>query len=364
MERKGPADLLLFFITLVLLAIGLIMVLSASSYDAMLHYDTALYYFKRQVIFMVLGFVFLFIMMHVHVNFVKAIAIPVFILCILALIAVMIPGIGIEVNGARRWLGTRSIRIAPAEVVKPVIVVIFAKWLNWLGTKNLQTGKGFFYTLCLLVIVPMLIVKEDLGTAITIAGALVCMMIAAGVPWRYLGVCVVGGVGAVIAMIVAAPYRMKRLTAFVNPFADPLDTGYQVVQSLYALGSGWLFGVGLGASRQKLLHLPERHTDFIFSIIGEELGFVGAAFVILLFALFIWRGFYIALHLEDRFKALTAFGLTAVIGIQAMINIGVAVGAMPVTGITLPFISYGGSSLSFMMATVGFLLNLSRYMKR
>ena len=136
------------------------------------------------------------------------------------------------------------------------------------------------------------------------------------------------------------------------------------MQSLYALGSGWLFGVGLGASRQKLLHLPERHTDFIFSIIGEELGFVGAAFVILLFAMFIWRGFYIALNLEDKFKSLTAFGLTAVIGIQAMINIGVAVGAMPVTGITLPFISYGGTSLTFMMATVGFLLNLSRYMKR
>jgi cell division protein FtsW len=172
------------------------------------------------------------------------------------------------------------------------------------------------------------------------------------------------GLSGVVAMIAYKPYRLKRITAFIDPFADPLGTGYQVVQSLYAIGSGWLFGVGLGASRQKLLYLPERHTDFIFSIIGEELGFVGAAFVILLFAMFIWRGFYIAVHLDDKFKSLTAFGLTAVIGIQALINIGVAVGAMPVTGITLPFISYGGTSLSFMLATVGFLLNMSRYMRR
>ena len=230
--------------------------------------------------------------------------------------------------------------------------------------QHLQTVKGFFYTLIVLAIIPGLVVIEDLGTAIAIAGALVCMMIAAEVPWRYL-LCTMGmGLAGAAAMIAVKPYRLKRITIWLDPFSDPLNSGFQAVQSLYAIGSGWLFGVGLGASRQKLLYLPERHTDFIFSIIAEELGFVGATFVILLFAMFIWRGFYIAVHLEDKFKSLTAFGLTAVIGIQAMINIGVAVGALPVTGITLPFISYGGTSLSFMLATVGFLLNMSRYMKR
>lgn len=362
MERKGSADLLLFFITLVLLAIGLIMVLSASSYDALLHNEDALYYFKRQFLFMLIGFVGMFIMMNINPEFVKRIAIPMFIICVVMLI--LVPIVGVEVNGAKRWLGTTSVRFAPAEIAKPVVIVVFAMWLSSLNKKHLQTIKGFLYTLFVMAIIPGLVVIEDLGTAIAIAGALGCMMIAAEVPWRYLGTLAGLGIAGVVAMIIAKPYRIKRITAFLDPFADPLDTGYQVVQSLYAIGSGWLFGVGLGASRQKLLYLPERHTDFIFSIIGEELGFVGAAFVILLFAMFIWRGFYIAIHLEDKFKSLTAFGLTSVIGIQAMINIGVAVGAMPVTGITLPFISYGGTSLSFMLATVGFLLNMSRYVKR
>lgn len=363
MERKGPADLLLFFITLVLLSIGLIMVLSASSYDALLHNGDALFYFKRQLIFMMLGFVGMFIMMNISPNFVKSVAVPALLICVVMLI--LVPFIGVEVNGARRWLGTQSVRFAPAEVAKPVVIVFFAMWLTSLGRKNLQTMKGFLWTIAILGFISGLIVLavKDLGTAITVAGALVCMMIAAEVPWKYLVTCCLMGLAGVIGMIVAEPYRINRIKSFINPFADLAGGGYQAVQSLYALGSGSLFGVGLGASRQKLLHLPEQHTDFIFSIIGEELGFVGAGFVILLFAMFIWRGFYIAVHLEDKFKSLTAFGLTAVIGIQAVINIAVAVGAFPVTGIPLPFISYGGTSLTFMMATVGFLLNLSRYMK-
>lgn len=362
MERKGPADLLLFFITLVLLAIGLIMVLSSSSYDALLHNGDALFYFKRQLVFMVIGFIGMFIMMNINPEFVKKVAVPFFIICVVMLI--LVPFIGVSVNGSKRWLGTQSMRFAPAEIAKPVVIVVFSMWLSSLNKRHLQTIKGFIYTLIVMAIIPGLVVIEDLGTAIAIAGALGCMMIAAEVPWRYLFSLIGLGLAGVGTMIAIEPYRIKRITAFLDPFADPLNAGYQAVQSLYAIGSGWLLGVGLGASRQKLLYLPERHTDFIFAIIGEELGFVGAAFVILLFALFIWRGFYIAIHLEDKFKSLTAFGLTAVIGIQAMINIGVAVGAMPVTGITLPFISYGGTSLSFMLATVGFLLNMSRYIKR
>lgn len=362
MERRGPADLLLFFITLMLLAIGLIMVLSASSYRALLEYDDALFFFKRQCIFVVIGFFLMFIMMNISPKFVRSLAGPAMIACIVML--VLVPIIGVEVNGSKRWLGTQSVRFAPAEIAKPVVIVFFAIWLSSFQAKYLQTFKGFFCTLMLLAVIPGLVVIEDLGTAIAIAGALVCMMIAAEVPWRYLAGTMGLGLAGVAAMIAIKPYRLKRVLVWLDPFSDPLDSGFQAVQSLYAIGSGWLFGVGLGASRQKLMFLPEGHTDFIFSIIAEELGFVGAVFVIMLFAMFIWRGFYIAVHLEDKFKSLTAFGLTAVIGIQAMINIGVAVGAMPVTGITLPFISYGGTSLSFMMATVGFLLNMSRYMKR
>ena len=248
MERRGPADLLLFFITLVLLAVGLIMVLSASSYDAMLTYGDALFYFKRQFLFMIFGFFAMFIMMNISPAFVKRMAIPFMIACIIML--ALVPFIGIEVNGARRWLGTQSVRFAPAEIAKPVVIVFFAMWLTSLGKKNLQTFKGFFYTLVVLAIIPGLVVIEDLGTAISIAGALVCMMIAAEVPWKYLGGTVAAGVAGVVAMIAVKPYRINRILVWLDPFSDPLGNGYQAVQSLYALGSGGLCGVGLGASRQ------------------------------------------------------------------------------------------------------------------
>ena len=362
MEKKNQPDLVLFFVTLMLLIIGLIMVLSASSYEAMLDYNDALHFFKRQAAFMAMGFIPMFIMMNIKIDTVKQLAFPV--LGVVVILLLLLPTFGVDVNGAVRWYRVGPIQFGPAEMAKPVMIVFFAMWLTALGKKNLRTFKGFFITLLVLAVVPALIVKEDLGTAVCIAGALTCMMIVAEVPWRYLAALVVLAVGGVAAMIYAAPYRINRIISFLDPFADPLGGGYQVVQSLYAIGSGSLFGVGLGASRQKLMHLPEMHTDFIFSIIGEELGFLGGGFVILLFAVFICRGFYLSSQMEDKFMAFTTFGLTASIGIQAMINIGVAVGAFPVTGIPLPFISYGGSSLIFMMATVGFLLNLSKYTKK
>ena len=362
MNKKGQPDLLLFFVTLMLLIVGLIMVLSASSYEAMLEYDDALHFFKRQAIFMALGFIPMFFMMNISVDFIKRLAFPALAISIVLLL--LLPIFGVNVNGAVRWYRIGPIQFGPAEMAKPIIIVFFAMWLTALGKKNLRTLKGFIFTLMVLAVVPVLIIEEDLGTAVCIAGAMVCMLIVAEVPWRYLAALCGLAVGAVVAMIYAAPYRINRIISFLDPFADPLNGGYQVVQSLYAIGSGSLFGVGLGASRQKLMHLPEMHTDFIFSIIGEELGFLGAGFVILLFTVFVFRGFYLSTQLEDKFMALTAFGLSASIGIQAMINIGVAVGAFPVTGIPLPFISYGGSSLIFMMATVGFLLNLSRYARK
>ncbi len=361
MNKKGQPDLLLFFVTLVLLIIGLVMVLSASSYEALIEFDDALHYFIRQAGFMAFGFFVMFLMTFLHVPFVKKLAFPALAIAIFLLL--MLPFFGVSVGGAVRWYQVGPVRFNPAEMAKPIVIVFFAMWLTALGKKNLQGLKGFLFTLLVLAVVPALVIKEDLGTAVCIAGAMVCMLIVAEVPWRYLLGLIVLAIGAVAAMIAVAPYRINRLISFVDPFADPLGGGYQVVQSLYAIGSGSLFGVGLGASRQKLMHLPEMHTDFIFSIIGEELGFVGAGFVILLFTIFVCRGFYIASRLEDKFMVLTVFGLTASIGIQAIINIGVAVGAMPVTGIPLPFISYGGSSLVFMMATVGFILNLSRFMK-
>jgi cell division protein FtsW len=202
--------------------------------------------------------------------------------------------------------------------------------------------------------------QPDLGTTLVIAATTFFMLIAAGARIGHILALAGAGLGLVVAAIAAAPYRMQRIFAFLDPWADPLGKGYQTIQALLALGPGGLFGLGLGQSRQKFLYLPENHTDFIFAMIGEELGFIGASLVIILFFLFAWRGFRVAMRATDGFAGFLAVGLTAMVSIQAMINMGVVSGVLPVTGITLPFISYGGTSLVFTMLGVGVLLNISR----
>ncbi|MDD4334840.1 MAG: FtsW/RodA/SpoVE family cell cycle protein, partial [Desulfotomaculaceae bacterium] len=206
-----------------------------------------------------------------------------------------------------------------------------------------------------------ILLQPDLGTALSLAGIVIVMVFAAGARPTHLGTVVLAGLAAVIPLIALEPYRFKRLMAFLDPWADPQDTGFHIIQGLYAIGSGGLFGLGLGQSKQKFLYLPENHTDFIFAIIGEELGFIGATLVIMLFILFIWRGLKIAIASQDPFASLLATGITAWIGLQAFMNIGVVTGSLPVTGIPLPFISFGGTSLLFTMAAVGILLNISRF---
>ena len=360
--KKGQPDHMLFYITLLLLTIGIIMVLSSSSYQAMLENKDAYFYFKRQFAFAGLGLAAMFVLMYIRPELIERLAFPAMVVVIIMLL--LVPFIGIEVKGAKRWLGiSQNIRFSPAEMAKPITIICFAIWLKALG-KNLQTLKGFAVSVFFLAIMPLLIFQQDLGTAIVVAGTLFCMMIAAQARWLHLIGLGMIGVAGVVAAIAMKPYRIQRITGFLRPFENITESGWQLVQSLYALGSGWLFGVGLGDSRQKLLYLPERHTDFIFAIIGEELGFVGASLVVLLFALFIWRGFWIAMRIDDEQKSYIAFGLTCCVGIQALVNLGVVVGVLPVTGITLPFISYGGSSLSIMLASVGYLLNMSRYVKK
>lgn len=359
--KKGQPDLILFFITIFLLTIGVIMVLSASSYSAMIEYKDPYYFFKKQLFYAIVGLLSMFVMIYIKTDFVERVAMPAVVICCIMLVAVMF--VGIDVNGSKRWLGTASFRFAPAEMAKPIMIVCYALWLKMLG-KNIVTLKGFAVSMFFLALIPVLIVKEDLGTAVALAGALFCMTIVAGAKWLHLISMGIIGVSGIVVFITTVGYRMDRIEGFLDPFGHAQGAGWQLVQSLYALGSGWLFGVGLGNSRQKLLWLPEEHTDFIFAIIGEELGFVGATMVALLFALFVWRGCWIAINLDDPFKSLVAFGLTASVGIQALINMCVVVGLMPVTGITLPFISYGGTSLVFMLAAVGFLLNMSRYVKK
>ncbi|HOB12163.1 MAG TPA: putative lipid II flippase FtsW [Syntrophomonadaceae bacterium] len=359
--RKGPPDFILFITTLLLVGIGLVMVFSSSAVTSNIWYDDAYFYFKRQLIWALIGIVCMLVVMKLNYLRIKDMAIPLMIVALLCLILVVTP-LGIEAKGATRSLGVGFLRFSPSELAKIAMVMFLAKVME----VNLDSMRSFVkgiipYLILIALVCGLIMLQPDLGTAFAIAGTAFFMMLAAGARWSHLGVIAVSGAGLVAAAIAVAPYRLERFIAFLNPWKYPTDEGFQTIQSLYALGSGGLFGMGLGRSRQKFFYLPEQHTDFIFAILGEELGFLGAFLVICLFLLFAWRGFKIALNAPDTFSSLLATGLTVMVVFQAAINIGVVSGALPVTGITLPFISYGGSSLLFSMIGVGLLLNISRY---
>jgi cell division protein FtsW len=355
--KKGAPDLWMFFTTMFLLAIGIVMVFSASYYDTL--ENDPYFYLRKQLMWAALSFVAMIIMMKIdyfrlkpYINFIFAVA---FILLIIVLFFE-------PVQGSRRWIKLGFINIQPSEIMKLSMVLFLAKELSKVGTriKNLFTGVGPF--LLLLGVVGGLIMQEpDLGTTLAIAGTTGVLLIAAGLRWRHFFVLGLSGFVVVAALILANPNRINRIIGYLDPWSHASKEGYQLINSLYALGSGGLFGMGLGNSRQKLDYLPEQNTDFIYAILGEELGFIGAFLVILLFCLFAWRGYRIALTCPETFGGFLAVGITTMIVLQAFINMGVVTGLLPITGIGLPFISYGGSSLLFSMSGVGILLNISRY---
>ncbi|MDD4802022.1 MAG: putative lipid II flippase FtsW [Syntrophomonas sp.] len=359
--KKGPPDFILFITTLTLVGIGLVMVFSSSAVTASINYDDPYYFFKKQLMWAAISLTVMIAIMKFNFFRLKDFAIPIMVFAVLCLILVITP-LGTEVKGSSRWLGVGWAKFAPSDVAKLAVVMFMAKIMEANLDKISSFTKGVLPFLAILSIISGLImVQPDLGTAFTVAGTVFCLLLVAGAKWSHLGAIALSGLVAVGAAIAVAPYRMERVIAFLDPWKYASDEGFQTIQSLYALGSGGLFGMGLGRSRQKFFYLPEQHTDFIFAILGEELGFIGAGLVVSLFLLFAWRGFKIAINAPDNFSRIMAAGLTIMITLQAAINIGVVSGALPVTGITLPFISYGGSSLLFSMAGVGLLLNISRY---
>lgn len=355
---------MLFITTLALIGIGLVMVFSSSAVTANVRYDDTYYFFKKQILWTFIGLIAMIVIMKINYRHLKSFAIPLMVISLVCLILVVTP-LGIDTKGSSRWLGVGSLSFTPSELAKLGMVMFLAKTLEVNIDKIKSFTSGILPYLLLLGVVCGLIMRQpDLGTAFAIAGTTFFMLLAAGARGSHLTMIGLSGLGVVGALIAVAPYRMERFLAFINPWKYPTDEGFQTIQSLYALGSGGLFGMGLGRSRQKFFYLPEQHTDFIFAILGEELGFIGVFLVISLFLLFAWRGFKIAINAPDTFGSLLAAGITIMIVFQAAINIGVVSGALPVTGITLPFISYGGSSLLFTMAAVGLLLNISRYSNR
>jgi cell division protein FtsW len=338
------------------------MVYSSSAVSANVNFNDSYYFLKRQIIWATLGLIAMFFTMNVDYHIWRRLSKPIMWATLVLLVLVLVPGLGKVVNGARRWLGFGSLYLQPSEIAKLSMVLFCADSLTRNQDKLTSFIKGLVPQLLMLLLVFGLILKEpDLGTALAIGGTVFVLLFTAGAKVAHLASLGIAGVVGIVVAIIFEPYRLKRLLAFSDPWADPLDTGYHIIQSLYAIGSGGLFGVGLGRSREKFLYLPEPHTDFIFAILGEELGFIGTVTVIILFFLFAWRGYRIAISAPDIYGSILAAGLTTMIVVQALMNIAVVTASMPVTGIPLPFISFGGSALIFTLAGVGILINISRY---
>ncbi len=359
-EQSNP-DYILLTVCLLLLSFGLMMILSASAIRAYSVYGDPHYFFQRQLIYAGLGLLSLLFFSRIDYHNYYHHSKKILLVALLLLVLVLIPGIGRKVGGSRRWLSIYIFNFQPAEFAKIAIIIYLAAFIKRKGGKitNFKTGPlpaliivlGFFV---------LLMNQPDMGTALTIFGVAIFMMILGGVLLRQLFLLSLPGALFMLYYINSAHYRLLRVQTFLDPWSDPRGTGYHIIQSLFALGSGGLTGVGPGNSRQKFLYLPEPGTDFIFAIIGEEFGLLGAIFVLFLFALLAYRGTVIALTAPDTFGTLLAAGITVMITLQALINIGAVTSLIPVTGITLPFISYGGSSLIISLSAIGILLNISR----
>ncbi|CAB3392707.1 stage V sporulation protein E [Kyrpidia spormannii] len=363
-DRDRAPDLLLLTVTLLLLGLGVVMVYSASAVLADQRYGDPFYYAKRQLMWAALGVVMMFVMMRLDYRRLRPLAKPVLWLCLLMLVIVLTP-IGAVRGGARAWLGVGTLGIQPSEFAKLGFILFFADWLARPAAKIESFWRGLAPALGLVAVaVGLIMLEPDLGQTVVLVGTMGVLIFVAGARVRHLVALGMSAVPVFAALVAVAPYRLGRVVAFLDPWKYPLTEGYHIIQSLYALGPGGLFGLGLGRSRQKFLYLPEPQTDFIFAILAEELGFIGAATVLLLFAALVWRGIYVAMRAPDGFGSLLATGIVAMIGVQVLINVGVVTGSMPVTGITLPLISYGGSSLVLMLTGIGILLNISRHAVR
>lgn len=352
----------MLIVTFLLLAIGLIMVYSASAIWADYKFQDSFFFAKRQMLFAGVGIAALFFIMNIDYWTWRTWAKIIIIACFILLILVLIPGIGNVRNGSRSWIGVGAFSIQPSEFMKLAMIAFLAKFLSERQKLITSFRKGLFPSLLLVFTAfAMIMLQPDLGTGTVMVGTCLVMIFIAGARISHFLALGLLGAAGFAALILSAPYRIERITSFLDPWKDPLGSGFQMIQSLYAIGPGGLFGLGLGESRQKFFYLPEPQTDFIFAILAEELGFIGGSFIILLFMLLLWRGIRIALGAPDLYGSFLAVGIIAMIAIQVMINIGVVTGLIPVTGITLPFLSYGGSSLTLMLMAIGVLLNISRY---
>lgn len=360
--KKGQIDFYFLITVFALLAFGLIMVMSASSESARNAAYTggdAYYFIKRQLIWAALSVVAMFFFSkfdyHKLVEWSGIMIIGAFVLLLLVLVA------GAEVNGGQRWLRLGPVQFQPSEVAKVSLILYLAGSITK-NKKYIDTfNRGLLPNLIVIgITAALLVVQPHFSATLLIVGVGVVMLFVGGVNWKHLVALAVPVVSLGVILVFGSDYRRARVLSFLDPFADPLGDGYQVIQSLYAIGSGGLFGLGLGQSRQKFLYIPEPQNDFIFSIWCEEFGFIGALVVIFMFAFLVYRGIKIAMNAKDKQGSLVAVGITTLVALQVIMNIAVVTSAMPVTGIPLPFFSYGGTALLIIMSCMGIMLNISK----
>ena len=360
-SKLGSVNPYILYSVLALVAIGIIMVFSASYYDALYKHKDVFYFLKKELTWVPVGLVALVVMMLIDYHLLKKFTVFAYGVTVVALVAVLF--VGSTINGAKRWLNIAGISFQPSELAKYVIVFFLAMMIDKYGKVNRNWKIPLIY-LGSAALFALLVYKENnLSIAAIIMFVAFIMIFVSGMSFKETFALIgIGGVAGTIG-IFSSDYRTERFISFLDPWKYANDEGYQLVHSLYALGSGGLFGVGLGNSKQKALYMPEPHNDFIFSIIGEELGLIGCIFVIAIFVVLIVSGIKVASRAKDRYGKLLATGIISVIAVQAIINIAVVTGSMPVTGVPLPFISYGGTSLVFNLAAMGVLLNISRQCK-
>lgn len=364
-NEKQKADPIILGVVIILLVFGLIMISSAGIAISKERFGDEYHLFRRQLFYGIIpGLICLFVVQKIHYTFWKKIAVPLFALAVLCLVLIFIPGFGLNLGGASRWLSLGPISFQPTEFMKLAIILYLASWIESRGKLISDFKEGFVPFVGILAVIGFLIIKQpDVGTLGAISIISLVMFFSSGAPIRFIMMLIGSGVGLLSVLIAMAPYRLNRLKSFMDASVDPQGMGYQINQALIAVGSGGIFGLGFGQSRQKFSYLPEPVGDSIYAIVGEELGMVGAVVLLTLFVLLALRGLKIARNAPDRFAALVAVGISSWIIFQAFINIAAIIGIIPLTGIPLPFVSYGATSLVFLLVAVGILLNISKFSK-
>ena len=362
--RKNSVDIVLLISVLLISIFGIVMIYSASYVWAEYKFNNPYKFVINQGVFFIIGIILMMIISKINYSKYYDKSNILLIVCIILLILVLIPGIGSVRNGSRSWFGIGSFGIQPSEFTKLSLIIFTSKYLvnNEKALGNFR--KGVLPILIILFLsFGLIMLQPDFGTGMIIVMSIIGLLFVGGVDFKFFLKLGLIGVFGIVGLIVIAPYRLKRILSFLDPWSDPLGSGFQIIQSLYAIGPGGLFGFGFLNSRQKHFYLPEPQTDFIFSIISEEFGFMGILIVSILFIVIIYTGFKIAKRSNDLFGKYLAFGITFQIAFQALLNLMVVVGLIPVTGVTLPFLSYGGSSLLITLCSIGILLNISRQQK-